>query len=148
MSVLLQNLAQLLFTAKFRPYPQLMTGAVAVPGVGMLSTSRIVILVTAVVVMVLLEVIVKYTWFGKSMRALSANEEAARLMGIILLAVGYLCCGLSYLMFGFEFHTTLYVAAAAFLVSYCRDAPPEPLAPAAAASLERPSWFRRNRPPL
>ncbi len=82
MSVLLQNAAQLLFTAKFRPYPQLMTGTVHVPAVGVLSTSRIVILVTAVVVMVVLEAVVKYTWFGKSMRALSANEDAARLMGI------------------------------------------------------------------
>ena len=32
--------------------------------------------------MVGLELIVKRTWFGKAMRALSANEEAARLMGI------------------------------------------------------------------
>lgn len=82
MSVLLQNLAQLLFTAKFRPYPQLLTGAVNVPAVGTLSTSRVVILVAAVVVMIGLELIVKRTWFGKSMRALSANEDAARLMGI------------------------------------------------------------------
>jgi branched-chain amino acid transport system permease protein len=73
MSVLLQNLAQLLFTAKFRPYPQLMTGSVNLPGLGTLSTSR---------VMIVLELIVKRTWFGKAMRALSANEEAARLMGI------------------------------------------------------------------
>lgn len=80
MSVLLQNLAQLLFSAKFRPYPQLMTGTVNV-GVTM-SSSRVLILVTAVVVMALLEVIVKRTWFGKAMRALSTNEEAARLMGI------------------------------------------------------------------
>jgi branched-chain amino acid transport system permease protein len=34
------------------------------------------------VVMVLLELLVKRTWFGKAMRALSANEDAARLMGI------------------------------------------------------------------
>lgn len=80
MSVLLQNLAQLLFSAKFRPYPQLMNGTVNV-GVTM-SSSRVLILVTAVVVMVLLELIVTRTWFGKAMRALSANEEAARLMGI------------------------------------------------------------------
>ena len=80
MSVLLQNLAQLLFSAKFRPYPQLMSGTVNV-GVTM-SSSRILILVTAVVVMVALELIVTRTWFGKAMRALSANEEAARLMGI------------------------------------------------------------------
>lgn len=82
MSVLLQNLAQLLFSARFRPYPQLMPGTVELPGVGMLSSSRVVILVVTVVVMVALEIIVKRTWFGKAMRALSANEEAARLMGI------------------------------------------------------------------
>jgi branched-chain amino acid transport system permease protein len=81
MSVLLQNLAQLLFSAKFRPYPQLMTGTVALGGITM-SSSRVLILVTAVVVMVGLELIVTRTWFGKAMRALSANEEAARLMGI------------------------------------------------------------------
>ena len=81
MSVLLQNLAQLLFSAKFRPYPQLMTGTVNVAGITM-SSSRVLILVTAVVVMIALELIVTRTWFGKAMRALSANEEAARLMGI------------------------------------------------------------------
>jgi branched-chain amino acid transport system permease protein len=74
-SVLLQNLAQLLFTAQFRPYPHLF------------SRTRPVIFVTAVVVMVLLEIIVRRTWFGKAMRALSANEEAARLMGINTSAV-------------------------------------------------------------
>ena len=82
MSVLLQNLAQLLFTARFRPYPQLMTGTTTLPGLGTLSTSRVVILIVTILVMVALELIVKRTWFGKSMRALSANEEAARLMGI------------------------------------------------------------------
>jgi branched-chain amino acid transport system permease protein len=82
MSVLLQNLAQLLFTAKFRPYPQLITGTVDLPGIGTLSKSRVLILVATVFVMIALELIVKRTWFGKAMRALSANEEAARLMGI------------------------------------------------------------------
>jgi len=82
MSVLLQNLAQLLFSARFRPYPQVLKGDVHVPVLGSITTSRAVILVAAVVVMVGLELIVKRTWFGKSMRALSANEEAARLMGI------------------------------------------------------------------
>ncbi len=82
MSVLLQNLAQLLFTARFRPYPQLITGQMTFPGIGTLSTSRVLILVVTVFVMIALELIVKKTWFGKAMRALSANEEAARLMGI------------------------------------------------------------------
>jgi branched-chain amino acid transport system permease protein len=69
-SVLLQNLAQLLFTARFRPYPRLF------------ERTRPVIFVTALLVMVLLELVVRRTWFGKAMRALSANEEAARLMGV------------------------------------------------------------------
>ena len=82
MSVLLQNLAQLLFTAKFRPYPQLMSGTMSFPVIGTLSKSRVLILVVTIFVMIALELIVKRTWFGKAMRALSANEEAARLMGI------------------------------------------------------------------
>jgi branched-chain amino acid transport system permease protein len=69
-SVFLQNLAQLLFTARFRPYPRLF------------EHTRALIFVTAFVVMLALEVIVKRTWFGKALRALSANEEAARLMGV------------------------------------------------------------------
>ncbi|MBX3197122.1 MAG: branched-chain amino acid ABC transporter permease [Labilithrix sp.] len=82
MSVLLQNLAQLLFTARFRPYPQVLSGEVQVPGVGAITSSRALILGAAIVVMIGLELIVKRTWFGKAMRALSANEEAARLMGV------------------------------------------------------------------
>jgi len=69
-SVLLQNLAQLLFTARFRPYPHLF------------DRTRPVIFATAIVVMAILEIVIKRTWFGKAMRALSANEEAARLMGV------------------------------------------------------------------
>jgi branched-chain amino acid transport system permease protein len=69
-SVFLQNLAQLLFTARFRPYPRV------------LEQTRPIIFVTAIAVMVLLELVVKRTWFGKALRALSTNEEAARLMGI------------------------------------------------------------------
>jgi branched-chain amino acid transport system permease protein len=69
-SVFLQNLAQLLFTARFRPYPRLF------------EHTRALIFVTAVVVMIGLELVVKRTWFGKALRALSASEEAARLMGV------------------------------------------------------------------
>jgi len=72
MSVLLQNLAQLLFTAKFRGYPQILP----------IESTRIVIVVTCFLTMVGLELLVHRTWFGKSMRALSVNVEAARLMGV------------------------------------------------------------------
>lgn len=72
MSVLLQNLAQLLFTAQYRGYPRLLP----------IQNTRTVIFVTAVTVMVALQVLVHRTWTGKAMRALSMNMEAARLMGV------------------------------------------------------------------
>jgi branched-chain amino acid transport system permease protein len=72
MSVLLQNLAQLLFTAQYRGYPQLLP----------IQHTRKVIFVTAIAVMIALQFLVHRTWTGKAMRALSTNVEAARLMGI------------------------------------------------------------------
>ncbi|MCC6555792.1 MAG: branched-chain amino acid ABC transporter permease [Polyangiaceae bacterium] len=72
MSVLLQNLAQLLFTARYRGYPQLLP----------IEHTRKVIFITALLVMAGLELLVHRTWMGKAMRALSMNVEAARLMGI------------------------------------------------------------------
>lgn len=59
------------------------------------------------------------------------SQYRSRLLGTALLATGYLVCGLTYLMFGYEFHTTLYVCLAAILIGYCRDAPMSaPKAPA------------------
>ena len=72
MSVLLQNLAQLFFTARYRGYPQILP----------IEHTRKIIFVTAVVVMACLQFLVTKTWMGKAMRALSMNVEAARLMGI------------------------------------------------------------------
>ena len=72
MSVLLQNVAQLLFTAQYRGYPRLLP----------IQGTRQIIFVTAVGVMVALQLVVHRTWTGKAMRALSMNMEAARLMGV------------------------------------------------------------------
>ncbi|MEO5731507.1 MAG: branched-chain amino acid ABC transporter permease [Byssovorax sp.] len=72
MSVLLQNLAQLLFTAQYRGYPRLLP----------IQHTRKVIFITAITVMIALQYLVHRTWTGKAMRALSTNVEAARLMGI------------------------------------------------------------------
>jgi branched-chain amino acid transport system permease protein len=72
MSVLLTNLSQLLFGAGRRDYPQLLP----------IANARLIVFVVAVVVMIALQVLVYGTWFGKAMRALSVNMEAARLMGI------------------------------------------------------------------
>ncbi|MGH7327017.1 MAG: ABC transporter permease subunit, partial [Polyangiaceae bacterium] len=69
-SVFLQNFAQLAFSPRYRSYPHLF------------SHVRIAIFLAALVVMVSLELMLRRTWFGKAMRAVSSNEEAARLMGI------------------------------------------------------------------
>ena len=72
MSVLLQNLAQLIFSATRRSYPQLLP----------INYVRPIVFVLAVTVMIVLQLFVYGTWFGKAMRAVSVNMEAARLMGI------------------------------------------------------------------
>jgi branched-chain amino acid transport system permease protein len=69
-SVLLQNVAQLLFSARFRSYPRLF------------SQTRMAIFVVSIAVMLALQWVVRRTWFGKGLRALAENEEAARLMGV------------------------------------------------------------------
>src|SRR5689334_19802309 len=56
MSVLLQNLAQLLFTAQYRGYPQLLP----------IEHTRQIIFITSIVVMIGLELLVRRTWTGKA----------------------------------------------------------------------------------
>ena len=48
-------------------------------------------------------------------------QRVARLYGASILVAGYVGAGLTDLMFGFEFHTALYVVLAVVLVGYCRD---------------------------
>jgi branched-chain amino acid transport system permease protein len=72
MSVFLQNFAQLLFTARYRGYPQLIP----------IQYTRTIIFFAAIVVMAGLHLFVQRTWTGKAMRALSVNIEAARLQGV------------------------------------------------------------------
>ena len=62
------------------------------------------------------------------------GQYQARVTGAVVLSVGYAACGLTYLMFGYEFHTTLYVCLTAIVLGFCRDAPtaqPADVSPAA-----------------
>ncbi len=56
-----------------------------------------------------------------AIRTVRDGQYRARLTGAIVLSVGYAACGLSYLMFGYEFHTTLYVCLSAIVLGFCRD---------------------------
>ena len=51
------------------------------------------------------------------------SQFPQRLYGVALLVSSYVLLGLADVMLGFETHTALYVAWAALLLSYCRDAP-------------------------
>jgi len=49
------------------------------------------------------------------------SQRLVRLYGASVLVASYVGAGLTDLMFGFEFHTALYVVLAAILIGYCRD---------------------------
>ncbi len=82
-SLFLQNTAQGFFGAQTRGYPRpsILDGTITKWGVSFDKIDPIVI-VTSIVVMVALEVFVKRTKTGKSMRAVAQDREIASLMGI------------------------------------------------------------------
>jgi branched-chain amino acid transport system permease protein len=81
-SLLLENGAQLLFSARSRPFPPIFPGR-PVHFAGMVaSTDQIAVLVISIVLLVGLQWIVLRTKIGTAMRALSFNPTAASLVGI------------------------------------------------------------------
>lgn len=80
-SLLLQNLAQLIFSANPRMFPNLFDGALDLGG-WQISFATIVTIVVSVVIMIGLTFLVNNTKMGKAMRAVSEDNEAAQLMGI------------------------------------------------------------------
>lgn len=80
-SLLLQNLAQLFFTANPRMFTNIFTGVIQVGSRG-ISNVTLVTIITSVTIMVGLWVLVHKTKIGKAMRAVSEDNEAAQLMGI------------------------------------------------------------------
>ena len=83
-SILLQNLAQIFFSADGVHFPAelfLPRGAVSIGAVS-LSYTAIITVVASLCSMALLTFLVQKTKFGKAMRAVSEDREAAQLMGI------------------------------------------------------------------
>jgi len=61
-----------------------------------------------------------------ALRSVKDSQYANRVYGTLALAATYVLLGLTDLMFGFAYNTTLYVATAAILLGYCRDQPWRP----------------------
>jgi len=84
-SFFLQATALLLFTAKFRSYdtPDLISPSTGIDaGPLRISLVRILVIVSAILLMVALTLLVARTKLGKAMRATAFDREAAAMMGI------------------------------------------------------------------
>ena len=82
MSLFLQNLAQLLWKPDPRPFPQVISREPVVIGGVSTSWNAIITIVVSLGLMVLMQIFVKKTKSGRSMRCVSEDMGAAKLMGI------------------------------------------------------------------
>ncbi len=81
-SLLIENAGQLIFGADPKFFPQLIPETHIKMGGLMLTNQQVIVLVTALALMILLNLFIYRTRTGKAMRAVSFNLDAAKLMGI------------------------------------------------------------------
>ena len=81
-SLFLQYIMMFFVGAKSRAYPDILNKTLYDLNGVIVNSQQIVIVLTTVVLMVILQFIVKNTKPGKAMRAVSADRDAAQLMGI------------------------------------------------------------------
>lgn len=86
-SLLIENLAQLLFGADPKFFPQILPERMYDWGGVLITNQQILIFVTAVLLMIALRWLIMGTRTGKAMRAVAFNADAARLMGINVNAI-------------------------------------------------------------
>ena len=80
-SMMLQNAAALIFGNKAMVFPYSLRGFTRIGGL-LVSKGLLVSLSTSAVLLVLLEILVTHTGFGRQMRAVAQNRNAAEIMGI------------------------------------------------------------------
>lgn len=81
-SLLLEYLMMYFVGAEVKSYPKILSTAVLKLGNIIISMQQIYIILTALALMIILQYIVNKTKVGKAMRAVSADPDAAQLMGI------------------------------------------------------------------
>jgi branched-chain amino acid transport system permease protein len=81
-SILLQNLGLLIFGPNPRPFPMIIAEQRYEVGGVVVTNIKLIIFGVSAALMVALHYLVRHTWTGKAMRAVSVNLSAAKLMGI------------------------------------------------------------------
>ncbi|MFZ2540942.1 MAG: branched-chain amino acid ABC transporter permease [Gallionella sp.] len=82
LSIVLQNLAMMIWGRQYHAFPQLMTNTPHIFGGAIINDIQIIIFVLAVAIMAGLLLLVHRTRLGRAMRAVSENQHAAQLMGV------------------------------------------------------------------
>lgn len=81
-SLFLQYTMMYFVGAEVRSYPKLLSDKAFNVGSVVINIQQIYIVIISIILMIILQYIVKYTRTGKAMRAVSADKDAAQLMGI------------------------------------------------------------------
>jgi len=106
----LQAVIAILFTSQFQT---LSTGVSSISTVnvfgGIITSTQIIIIISTVVIMLALAMMMKFTLFGKTIKALSDEEEVAKIVGIhtnkvigIVFFIGSAIAGLAGILVGFD----------------------------------------------
>jgi branched-chain amino acid transport system permease protein len=81
-SIVLQNLAMMIWGRSYHPFPQLIANKSHNFGGAIINDIQIIIFILALAIMAGLMVVVHRTRLGRAMRAVAENQHAAQLMGV------------------------------------------------------------------
>lgn len=81
-SIVLQNLAMMIWGRQYHAFPTLFATSSHVVGGAIINDIQIAIIVLAVLIMAGLMIVVHRTRLGRAMRAVAENQHAAQLMGV------------------------------------------------------------------
>ena len=116
-SLIVQNVILVLSNfANNVPYPSLIpTDRLTIGGVD-ITLKSVLLWISALVLMVILDFVVRRTWLGKAMRATAQDPDAARMMGIridyiiaLTFFIGSALAGAAALIFAFYYGLTSYI---------------------------------------
>jgi branched-chain amino acid transport system permease protein len=81
-SIVLQNLAMMIWGREYHAFPQLIANHPHTFGGAIINDIQIIIFVLALAIMAVLMVLVHRTRLGRAMRAVAENQHAAQMMGV------------------------------------------------------------------